>query len=184
MKQILGIIALVFLVSCVDNHHVDDYCYTDIFDHVNRKDQNDTIKFYGFRDIDTALVCAKARNKRMLLIFSCWGCLADPGREWETLANLGDNDFIQDNFIIVWLPVDDNNLLADTTTVATVFGKTIRVKTVGNRNIVLQMRLTDSNMQPWLCCVDTNMIRHGNTMIAGSNDRNEVKDFLMNGLKE
>jgi hypothetical protein len=184
VKQILGIIALVFLISCGDNHHVDDYCYTNIFKHINRKNQNDTIKFYGFTNIDKALICAKAKKKRLLLIFSGWGCVANPGREWETLANLGDNDFIQNNFIITWLPVDDNDLLADTTKIDTVHGDSIRIKTIGTKNIILQIKLAQSTIQPWLCCVDTNLIRHGNTMIAWSNDKKEIKGFLMNGLKE
>jgi hypothetical protein len=157
-------------------------CYTDTFKYVNRKLPFDTTKFYGFTDLDTALVYAKKQKKNILLIFTGWACVDPSIREWKTLMLYDDNSFIQENFVIACLYVDDKHLLVDTTQVEMIREKPFHIRTVGDRNSLLQINLLQSNCQPALCFVDTNMVRYGE-LGHYTPIKEEVERFILSGLK-
>lgn len=144
------------------------------------KDAGDTIKFYGYTDLDTALCHALNENKNMLTIFSGWACNALPGREWKTLSQYGDNRSIQDNFVLLWLPVDDKRPLKDSVPVD-VFGPGCYVKTVGGLNYARQLDLTDMSTQPLFCFLDKRGKVFGKR-IGCTFDKKEVDDFIQSGL--
>jgi len=183
MKQILVAIVLMFLLSCQDNRDLTKYCYTDTFEHVEQKNSTDTIKFYGFTDLDSAFACARKQNKPVLLVFAGWFSVSVHGLEWRTLSLFDDNDFIQNNYVIAWLQVDDRRLLTDTTKTDTIYDNAFRQRTIGNKYQLLQMRLASINTQPCFCIVDTNVTRYGNLM-SYTKDKSEVKDFVLSGLKK
>jgi hypothetical protein len=191
MKQLffLSLISVI-LFSCnnsaSDNNNTIDkapVCYTDTFTYVNRKSPFDTTKFYGFTDLDSAIAYAKKYKKNILLIFTGWACVSDPSvRGCNILRLYGDNNFIQENFVITCLYVDDKHLLADTTQVEMVGERPFHIRTVGDKNSLLQINLLQSNCQPTLCFVDTNMVRYGE-LGHYTPIKEEVEKFILSGLK-
>lgn len=172
-----------FMISACSNDQQRTWCYSEVFEYVDEQNPSDTCYFYAYTDLDAAISCAKVQKKNILVIFSGWGVLAVPKQEWRTLSLYNDNDYIQSNFVIAWLPVDDKTLLSDTTSIAVFDNDSIRVKTVGGKNLMLERNLLQSTSQPALCFVDTNLQKTGGT-IRYTKDRKEVEEFIKSGLSE
>jgi hypothetical protein len=168
------------IVSCAK--HKETPAYTTIFKYFG-KGVSDTTKFYGFKDIDTAIFYAKQEQKKILVIFSGWACSSEPKLEWKTLALYGDNNKIQENFVIAWLPVDDKGCAKDTNQVVFWYGKNRKLKTIGDKNKYWQEQLTQTSSEPLFCFVDTNK-KLLSPIMGYETNPNKVKEFINNALKK
>ena len=179
---ITGVIAiiLVFFIyrSCKDSKLENKILNNkQTFRYVN-KTTKDTIKYYGYKNLDTAMHYAKKEKKDILLIFSGYACMDEGGKEWKTLSLFGDNDKIQDNFIIAWLAVDDKTPLKDT--LRFVFAR-YPITTIGLYNYYRQTELTATSTQPTFCFLDTTEKVYGQK-IGYTTDKKEVEDFVYSGI--
>jgi len=183
LNSFLLIILIGFFISCKDSQQKEKYCYTDIFKYISQNNPDDTIKFYGFTKLDSAIECAKKQQKNILTIFSCWGCLSSKGLEWQTLTSYQDNEFIQNNYVIAWLPVDDKRLFEDTNSTEKFNNQQISSKTLGNKNYALQLNLLKTNTQPSFCFIDTNLKVVGKTL-SYTKDKKVIEAFISSGQEK
>lgn len=151
-----------------------------IFTYVD-KNTLDTTKFYGYKDVDTAIYQAKKENKNILLVFSGYACMDMGGKEWKTLAAYGDNDKIQDNFIIAWLAVDDNQIAKDTNQVVSWYGKDRKLISVGDQTKYYMEKSFEQSTVPLFCFIDTLKKSFGKT-IGYTPVKTDVEDFINSGL--
>jgi hypothetical protein len=174
---IISIIIILSLVSCNSltikpNHYTDEFSFTD----QNGK-QN---KFYGFKNLDSAKHWATLENKRILLMFSCYGCMDKNGKEWDMLSYYGDNSTIQNNFILCWLPVDDKTPLKDTLRFPF---ERYAITTVGLYNYYRQTQLTETCTQPTMCFIDSIGGTYGDNLTY-TRDKLIIKQFIESGLDQ
>lgn len=175
---ILFILIMLLYRNCKDNkpsnksiNNKQTFKYVDI-------KTNDTLKYYGYENLDTAMHYAKKEKKDLLLIFSCWACMNESGKEWKMLSLFGDNDKIQDNFIIAWLPIDDKKQLKDTLRFPLA---RFPITTIGSYNHYRQLELTETSSQPTFCFLDTSGQVFGQK-IGYTNNKKEVEDFIYSGI--
>ena len=168
-------IAIPFL-ACNEAIKKTNY-FTDEFNFTNRNGDQST--FYGFKDKDSAMFWAKKEKKHLMLLFSCYACMAESGNEWRTLSYYGNNAKIQDNFILLWLPVDDKTPLKDSILVNWL-GKDKYLNTIGSRNNYWQNELTNTNTQPTMCFIDTNENRIG-YVLNYERDEQKLRFFIESG---
>jgi hypothetical protein len=183
---ISGIIAvmLVFYIyrSCKDNKY--EYKILDnkkVFNYVY-KTTNDTVKFYGYNNLDSAIIYAKKEKKNILLIFSGYACMSEPGREWKILSLFGNNDKLQDSFIITWLAVDDKTTEKDTNQIVFLYGKEQKIIKQGDQNKYFQEIIFKKSTQPLFCFIDTLKKPFGKTL-GFTNSKKEVEDFVYSGIR-
>lgn len=163
-------ITLILFSSCIPEESHYPVCYTDIFRISNQN--SDTLKIFGFREIDNALLCAKERKCNLLILFSGWALMSRYNQEWEPLQLFDNTDFIKNNYVVSWLAVDDRHALSQ--------NKNENFKTIGALNMALQFKLTNTSTQPLYCIVDTNMNLIGKTL-PYTKDKQEIKKFFLQG---
>ena len=179
-KKTWTIISIIILSSFISynsvttkpNHFTDEFSFTD----KNGK-QN---KFYGFKNLDSAKHYAKLDNKRILLVFSCYGCMDKNGKEWEILSYYGDNSTIQNKFILCWLAVDDKTPLGDTLRFPFL---RYAITTVGTYNYYRQTELTETSTQPTMCFIDTIGATYGDNLTY-TRDKEAITKFIKSGLDQ
>lgn len=182
ISGIILVILIMFLIrNCRDTKSINKnlnnkktYTYTD-------KITSDTTKFYGYNNIDTAMYYAKKERKNILIIFSCHACMSENGKEWKTLSLFGDNDKIQDNFIIAWLAVDDTRLASDTNQVVFWYGKKSKLIKAGDKNKYFEEATFNQSTQPLFCFIDTIQKPFG-TILGYTKDKKEIEDFVYSGI--
>lgn len=172
------IFILTLLVSCSGRQnpprHTDVFTYRD-------NNTGDTIKYYGFKDLDTALFHAKSNNKKVLVIFSGYSCLAIGGQEWRTLSLYTDRDKIHEEFVIAWLAVDDQSTVFDTTQTVFWYGKQRRLISMGDKNKFFQESLFNSSTQPFYAFLDIDKKPIGQTLTY-TKTQADVDAFVNSGL--
>ena len=154
-------------------HFTDEFTFKDM-----RGKEN---KFYGFKNKDSAIFWAKKEDKHILVLFSGYACMAESGIEWRTLSYYGNNNKIQDKFILLWLAVDETTLLNDTIGHIDCFGPRRYLVTVGDKNTLWQALLTKTNTQPTMCFIDTNENPKGHLLHYGK-DEQKLRNFIESGL--
>ncbi len=179
MKALLAIFSFIVFISCQNTS--SEPKYSDVFTYFD-KSSNDTIKFYGYKNLDTAIYYAKKEDKDILLIFSGYACMSMPGREWETLAIYGDNNKIQNNFIITWLAVDDKSIAADTNQIVFWYGKQRKLISIGDKNKYFEEKIFKVSTQPLFCFIDTSKNAIGG-VLGYTRNIEEVIAFINSGLK-
>ncbi|MBA3680618.1 MAG: hypothetical protein H0W73_05570 [Bacteroidetes bacterium] len=177
-KAIIIISSLFLFSSCVHKQVVPPNAT--MFRYVD-KDTHDTIKFYAYKDLDTAIYYAKKENKNILVVFSGWA--TSTRGEWRTLAAFDDEKKIAENFIIAWLPVDDKKPLIDTNQVVLWGNMNMKLKTIGDRYSFFQNDVFKASCQPQLCFIDTMKMPIGETTYAEW-DKAAVTKFINSGLKK
>jgi hypothetical protein len=178
IKTTIKIFFLFFLASCADKKTIPRH--SDIFHYVDKK-TGDTTKFYGYRDIDTAIYYAKNEKKDILLIFSGWACMDTPGKEWQTLCLYKDINKLYNNFILTWLPVDDKTTAKDTTRIGIWNGQKWKLKSIGDQNHNFELETFKYSSVPLFCFIDTLKKPFGKT-IGWTSDKKEIEDFINSGL--
>ncbi|MBS1635710.1 MAG: hypothetical protein JST26_07280 [Bacteroidetes bacterium] len=146
------------------------------------KNTKDTIRFYGYDDLDTAIYYAKKERKNILLIFTGDTYMSMPGMEWRTLALYGDNDKIQNHFIIARLAVDNPEPAKDSTRTVFWHGQNRQLLTKGDQYKYLEETMYSYSTQPMFCFMDTLKRPIGN--ILGYNcDVKKTSDFINEGIR-
>ncbi len=102
---------------------------------------------HTFDSLEEAYAKAKAENKQILLDFSGYGCVNCRKMEAKVLSDERVQARLKD-FIVVTLIVDDRTALAEPITVEE-NGKTITLKTVGDKWSHLQRSRFKANAQPY-----------------------------------
>lgn len=182
---ISGVILFILIIFIYSNYHdiksqnkilnnKKTFCYID-------KKTNDTIKYYGYTDLDSAIFHARNEKKEILLIFSGHACMSEGGKEWKTLSLFGDNDKIQDNFIIAWLAVDDIKPAKDTNKVVFWYGKERRLVKLGDHYKYFEEVTFNQSTQPLFCFIDTLKKPFGK-VLGYTNNKKEVENFVYSGL--
>lgn len=185
LMPISGVIVIILIMVlfryCRDNksenkipNNKKTFTYTN-------KTTKEITKFYGYADLDTAVYYAKIEKKDILLIFSCYACMSESGREWKTLSLFGDNDKIQDNFIITWLAVDDTRLAKDTNQTVFWYGEERKLTKLGEHNKYFEETVFKQSTQPLFCFIDTLKQPFGK-MLNYTNDKKDVEDFVYSGV--
>ncbi len=102
---------------------------------------------HTFDSLEEAYAKAKAENKQILLDFSGYGCVNCRKMEAKVLSDERVQARLKD-FVVVTLMVDDRTALAEPITVEE-NGKTITLKTVGDKWSHLQRSRFKANAQPY-----------------------------------
>ncbi len=130
------------------------------------------VEQHTFDSLDEAYAKAKAENKQILLDFSGYGCVNCRKMEAKVLSDERVQARLQD-FIVVTLIVDDRTALAEPITVEE-NGKTITLKTVGDKWSHLQRSRFKANAQPYYIQLDAN----GNTISDSYAYDEDIDKFL------
>ncbi len=178
IRTIFIFFVLTIFISCnaptkAPTHFTDKFTFKDI-------DGNENC-FYGFKNADSARHWATLDQKRILVIFSGYACMDMAGKEWRTLSYYGDNNKIQNNFILLWVPVDDKTPVEDPEQTFFINGKEVPLKTIGDRNWYWQINLTKTSSQPIICVIDNAGKKYGDTL-SFTKDSKEVSSFINTAL--
>ncbi|MBK8368618.1 MAG: hypothetical protein IPL10_14750 [Bacteroidetes bacterium] len=165
---------MTILVSCNDRQIVPSH--TDTFYAIDRKTA-DTVKFYGFKNLDSAIYHAKKDKQNILVVFG--GHTIE--KNWESLKYYNDPNFINSNFKIVWLPVDSKVKAKDTTLTVFWYGKTRTLTTIGDQNKYFQEIVFNQSTQPLYCFIDT-IKKPVGQVIGYEHDIKKITDFINSGL--
>ncbi len=127
---------------------------------------------HTFDSLEEAYAKAKAENKQILLDFSGYGCVNCRKMEAKVLSDERVQARLKD-FIVVTLIVDDRTTLAEPITVEE-NGKTITLKTVGDKWSHLQRSRFKANAQPYYIQLDA----EGNTISDSYAYDEDIEKFL------
>jgi len=178
-NNFLKIIALAFVCSC--NRQVvpeNSYAF-----HYIKKESKDTLTYYAYKNIDTAIFYAKKERKNILVIFSSYSSMAMRNMEWKTLSLYPGRSKIQDHFVLLWLAVDDRRILKDTSQVVFWYNQYIRLKEIGDKNKYFEETVFGFSTQPFFCFIDSLKKPFGK-VIGYERDERKLDDFIASGLKE
>lgn len=179
IRTTIHIFILTLLVSCSGRRALPRH--TDIFTYSDEK-TGDIVKYYGFKNLDTAIFHATRENKNILVIFSGYACMAIGGQEWRTLSLLADPDKIYHQFVIAWLAVDDSRPSLDTSQTVFWHGKQRRLTTIGDKNKYLEELLFNTATQPLFGFMDTSQNIFGQTL-GYTKNQSDVDSFINSGLE-
>ncbi len=134
-----------------------------------------------FNDYDEAIEHARKTNKPILIDFSGYGCVNCRKMEATVWNDPQVKNLIKDDYILVSLFVDDRTELSEPMTVEE-NGKTLTLKTIGEKWSYLQRHKFGANAQPFYVIIDKDG-RPLNHSYAFSENISEFITFLRNGLK-
>ncbi len=106
-----------------------------------------------FKDFDQALEAARAEGKPVLVDFTGFGCVNCRKMEAAVWTDPGVASLIEDDFILVSLYVDDKTPLPEPLVVDD-GGKSVRLRTVGDKWSYFQRHKFGANTQPFYVVVD------------------------------
>lgn len=149
MKYILSFFIVTIINSC---HSPIQYDEKAEFKNSSIFVPNKT--YYFFTNFQRGIKYAKQTNKKAIIIFSAY-TMSSSGIEWDLFQTYDNPCFIRNNYVIIWLLVDDKSLI-DSPYMDNEYLKK-DIKTVGDENYLLQAKLTKSYSQPSYCIIDTNL---------------------------
>jgi thiol:disulfide interchange protein len=135
----------------------------------------------GYFDYDEGMQCAKQLNKPVLLDFkghSCSTCKVIEAKVWSDRRVLKR---LRENFVIIALYVDDKTKLPESEWITSDSDRTMK-KTLGKKNLELQITKFNTNTLPFYIIVDHN----GNPLtnpIGYELDIRKYVDFLDEGIR-
>jgi thiol:disulfide interchange protein DsbD len=101
-----------------------------------------------FLDYDEGMAFAKRNNKPVLLDFSGYGCVNCREMEASVWSDPRVKSIIDNEYVLISLYVDDKTSLPETI-VLQEYGKTVKLRTVGDRWSHLQRHKFGANAQPY-----------------------------------
>jgi thiol:disulfide interchange protein DsbD len=108
----------------------------------------------GYFDYEEGMACAREKNMPVLLDFkghACSNCKEMEGKVWsnpEVLKRL------QNDYIIIALYTDDRTKLPESEWITSAFDGKVK-KTLGKKNLDLQISRYNTNTQPFYVLIDT-----------------------------
>jgi len=140
----------------------------------------------AFKDYDKALAYAQKVNKPLFVDFTGWGCVNCRKMEQSVWGEPGVIEHLKNDVVVVSLYVDERTELPkDQQGIEQIGGREIKIKTVGNKWTVKQMKEYKTNSQPYYIM----QFPDGTDMDNGSADyRNHgevevFKEWLNEGLE-
>ncbi len=133
-----------------------------------------------FKDFDEALEAARAEGKPVLVDFTGFGCVNCRKMEAAVWTDPGVASLIEDDFILVSLYVDDKTPLPEPLLVDD-GGKSVRLRTVGDKWSYFQRHKFGANTQPFYVVVDAD----GNALSPSRSYDEDIAayaEFLMRSL--
>ena len=139
-----------------------------------------------FHDYDEGLAYAKKVNKPLMLDFTGWACVNCRKMEEQVWSNPNVKSLLSNDVILVSLYVDERiELPKDQQYETTLAGKIKKVKTTGDKWMVLQGNTYGTNSQPYYVLLNHNeeqIIEAANYQDYGTVEL--FADWLNRGLKE
>lgn len=139
-----------------------------------------------FHDYKAGIEYAKKVNKPIMLDFTGWACVNCRKMEEQVWSDESVKKILNDDLVLISLYVDERTKLpVDQQYETTLAGKSKKVKTVGDKWMVLQANKYGTNSQPYYVFLD-----HGETQLiepANYQDYGTVslfKDWLNRGMNE
>jgi len=126
----------------------------------------------GYFDYEEGMACAREKNMPVLLDFkghACSNCKEMEGKVWsdpEVLKHL------QNDYIIIALYTDDRTKLPESEWITSAFDGKVK-KTLGKKNLDLQISRYNTNTQPFYVLIDTD----GNPLAAPRGHNLDIQAF-------
>lgn len=137
-----------------------------------------------FKDLSPAIDFARNVNKPLLIDFSGYGCVNCREMEASVWTDPKVKDFLENNFVLVSLYVDDKTLLPPEESITINDGKIkTKLRTVGDKWSFLEFTLAKKQSQPLYIIMDYN----GKilTELYGYNKNpNDFLEWLQDGLEK
>jgi len=139
-----------------------------------------------FHDYEAGIEYAKKVNKPIMLDFTGWACVNCRKMEEQVWSDESVKKILNDDLVLISLYVDERTKLpVDQQYETTLAGKSKKIKTVGDKWMVLQANKYGTNSQPYYVFLD-----HGEKLLiepANYQDYGTVslfKDWLNRGMNE
>jgi len=138
----------------------------------------------AFHDYEEGLAFAKSVNKPVMLDFTGKACVNCRKMEQGVWSDSQIKSILKNDVVLVSLYVDDRKKLAEEDQyVTTLAGKTKKVRTIGDKWMVLQANTYKTNSQPYYVMLGSNgkpLLENANYQDYGTIDL--FKDWLSRGL--
>ena len=138
----------------------------------------------AFHDYEEGLAYAKSVNKPVMLDFTGKACVNCRKMEQGVWSDSQIKSILKNDVVLVSLYVDDRKKLAEEDQyVTTLAGKTKKVRTIGDKWMVLQANTYKTNSQPYYVMLGSNgkpLLENANYQDYGTIDL--FKDWLSRGL--
>ena len=137
-----------------------------------------------FHDYETGLEHARKVNKPVMLDFTGWACVNCRKMEEQVWSDAEVKRLLSEEMVLISLYVDERTKLpVDEQYETTIAGKNKKVRTVGDRWMVMQTERYKTNSQPYYLVLDTDE----NVLVEPANYQNYgsvsvFKDWLQRGL--
>lgn len=137
---------------------------------------------HGYFDYDEAIACAKEKNKPVLMIFKGHTCAKCMEMESTIWPDAGVLRLLNEKFILLALYTDDTTPLPESEYVTSAFDGKVK-KTMGQKNLDLEITRFQKNTQPYHVILNTNGETIGNPM-GYTKSAEEFLGFLKSGLEK
>ncbi|QEC65833.1 DUF255 domain-containing protein [Panacibacter ginsenosidivorans] len=167
-RKIAGVIALIFTLYLIPGVTSSKYANLQLLSgfppplsySVYGKDNvlNKGLEANVVNDYEKALQLAKAQHKPLMIDFTGWACVNCRKMEENVWTQPAVKEFIQNNFILVSLYVDDRSKLPieQRFTYTTKLGKPKDIETIGDKWATFQTENFEKTSQPWYVLLDNN----------------------------
>ena len=139
-----------------------------------------------FHDYDTGMEYAREVNKPVMIDFTGWACVNCRKMEEQVWSDPAVKKVLSEDMVLISLYVDERTKLPETDQYeTTIAGKTKKVRTVGDKWMVMQAEKYKINSQPYYLVLDhdeNSLIEAANYQDYGSVE--VFKDWLDRGLSE
>ena len=137
-----------------------------------------------FHDYETGLEHARKVNKPVMLDFTGWACVNCRKMEEQVWSDAEVKRLLSEEMVLISLYVDERTKLpAEDQYETTIAGKNKKVRTVGDRWMVMQTERYKTNSQPYYLVLDTDenvLVEPANYQDYGS--VSVFKEWLQRGL--
>ena len=136
----------------------------------------------AFDDYESGMAYAKKVNKPVMIDFSGFGCVNCRKMEASVWTDPTVKQILENDYVLITLMVDDKTKLPNPIEIEE-FGKTRKLKTIGDKWSYLQRSKFGANAQPFYILLDGEGQPLGPSY-AFDEDVSKYIQFLQNGLKE
>jgi len=137
-----------------------------------------------YKDLIPAIEFARNVNKPLLIDFSGYGCVNCREMEASVWTDPKVKDFLENNFVLVSLYVDDKTLLSPEQSITIEDGNIkTKLRTVGDKWSFLEFSLVKRQSQPMYVIIDHNG-RILNELYGYNKNPNEFLEWLQEGLEK
>jgi len=135
-----------------------------------------------FDDYESGMAYAKRNNKPVMIDFSGFGCVNCRKMEASVWTDPKVKQLLENDYVLITLFVDDKTRLPETIEIEE-YGKTRKLKTVGDKWSYLQRSKFGANAQPFYVLLDNEGKPLGPSYAYDENVSKYI-DFLQGGLQQ